>query len=147
MRDHPRERERDSLMARPSDNDTNLPFPILIGDIGGTNARFALLVDAFAEPKQFPIVQTADFKNIDDALQECILDKSSVQPRSAILALAGPIPGAEAPLTDSDWIVRPRDMIANLGFEDVLLVNDFEAQALAVASLSDADREQIGAGT
>lgn len=66
-------------MARPSDSDTNLPFPILVGDIGGTNARFALLVDAFAEPKQFPIVQTADFANIDDALQQCILDKSSVQ--------------------------------------------------------------------
>lgn len=133
-------------MARPGDNDTNFPFPILIGDIGGTNARFALLVDAFAEPKHFPIVQTADFANIDDALQRCILDTTSVQPRSAILALAGPIEGDEVPLTNCPWVVRPRDMIANLGFEDVLLVNDFEAQALAVASLGDEDREKIGPG-
>jgi len=133
-------------MARPGDNETNLPFPILVGDIGGTNARFALLVDVFAEPKQFPIVQTADFANIDDALQQCILDKSSVQPRSAILALAGPIEGDEVPLTNCPWVVRPRDMIANLGFEDVLLVNDFEAQALATASLDESDREKIGPG-
>ena len=124
-----------------------LNFPILIGDIGGTNARFALLVDAFAEPKQFPIVQTADFANIDEALQNCILDRTSVQPRSAILALAGPIEGDEVPLTNCDWIVRPKEMISRLGFEDVLLVNDFEAQALAVASLGDGDREQIGPGT
>ncbi|WP_440981804.1 glucokinase [Shinella sumterensis] len=134
-------------MARPADYDANFPFPILVGDIGGTNARFSLLLDAFAEPKQFPIVQTADFANIDQALQQCILDKSSVQPRSAILALAGPIEGDDVPLTNCPWIVRPRDMIANLGFEDVLLVNDFEAQALAVASLDEANREKIGPGT
>ncbi|QRM53764.1 glucokinase [Sinorhizobium sp. BG8] len=133
-------------MARSSDLDTHLPFPILIGDIGGTNARFALLVDAFAEPRQFPIVQTANFSNIDDAIQKCILDTTSTQPRSAILALAGPIQGDEVPLTNCPWVVRPKEMIANLGFEDVLLVNDFEAQALAVASLSDSDREQIGPG-
>lgn len=133
-------------MVRPNDNDTHFPFPILVGDIGGTNARFALLVDAFAEPKLLPIIQTADYPNIDDALQQCILDKTSVQPRSAILALAGPIEGDEVPLTNCPWVVRPRDMIANLGFEDVLLVNDFEAQALAVASLGDGDREKIGPG-
>ncbi|MCF3640485.1 glucokinase [Rhizobium sp. TRM95111] len=133
-------------MAKPGDKDITLPFPILVGDIGGTNARFALLIDAMAEPKQFPIVQTADFANIDDALQAAILDKSSIQPRAAILALAGPIQGDEVPLTNCDWIVRPKEMIEKLGFEDVLLVNDFEAQALAIASLGDADREQIGAG-
>ncbi|MDX3929966.1 MAG: glucokinase [Shinella sp.] len=133
-------------MARLNE-EVHLPFPILVGDIGGTNARFALLVDAFAEPKQFPIIQTADFANIDEALQSSILDKTSVQPRSAILALAGPIQGDEVPLTNCDWIIRPKEMIDNLGLEDILLVNDFEAQALAVASLSDADREQIGPGT
>ncbi|MDR6755319.1 glucokinase [Mycoplana sp. BE70] len=133
-------------MAKANDGEIALPFPILIGDIGGTNARFALLIDAFAAPREFPVIQTAQFDTIDDALQRCILDTTSIQPRSAILALAGPIQGDEVPLTNCDWVVRPRDMIANLGFEDVLLVNDFEAQALAVASLSDSDREQIGGG-
>lgn len=133
-------------MAKSNDGELAFPFPILIGDIGGTNARFALLLDAFAAPKEYPIIQTAQFENIDDALQNCILDKTSVQPRSAILALAGPIEGDEVPLTNCDWVVRPREMIAKLGFEEVLLVNDFEAQALAVASLSDGDREKIGGG-
>ncbi|HUH49968.1 MAG TPA: glucokinase, partial [Mycoplana sp.] len=133
-------------MAKSNDGEIALPFPILIGDIGGTNARFALLIDAFAAPREFPVIQTAQFDTIDDALQRCILDTTSIQPRSAILALAGPIQGDEVPLTNCDWVVRPRDMIADLGFEDVLLVNDFEAQALAVASLSDSDREQIGGG-
>ncbi|EUC00679.1 Glucokinase [Rhizobium sp. CF080] len=121
-----------------------LPFPILIGDIGGTNARFSILLDAYAEPKPFPNVRTADYPTIDDAIQKVVLDTSSVQPRSAILAIAGPIDGDEIDLTNCDWVVRPKGMIADLGFEDVLVVNDFEAQALAVAALSDEYRETLG---
>ncbi|MGO8112795.1 glucokinase, partial [Rhizobium leguminosarum] len=59
--------------------------------MGGTNARFSILTDAYAEPKQFPNVRTADFATIDEAIQQCVLDKTAVQPRSAILAVAGPI--------------------------------------------------------
>ncbi|MEQ1408593.1 glucokinase [Neorhizobium sp. Rsf11] len=121
-----------------------LPFPILIGDIGGTNARFSILIDAYAEPKPFPHVRTADYATIDDAIQTVVLDKTSVQPRSAILAVAGPIDGDEIDLTNCDWIVRPKMMIANLGFEDVLVVNDFEAQALAIAALPEEYREALG---
>ncbi|WP_105428792.1 glucokinase [Neorhizobium sp. T6_25] len=122
----------------------NLPFPILIGDIGGTNARFSILLDADAEPKPFPNVRTADYPTIDDAIQKIVLDRSSVKPRSAILAIAGPIDGDEIDLTNCDWVVRPKGMIADLGFEDVLVVNDFEAQALAVAAMPDEYRETLG---
>ncbi|CDZ42069.1 glucokinase [Neorhizobium galegae] len=122
-----------------------LPFPILIGDIGGTNARFSILLDADTEPKPFPNVRTADYPTIDDAIQKVVLDRSSVQPRSAILAIAGPIDGDEIDLTNCDWVVRPKGMIADLGFEDVLVVNDFEAQALAIAAMPDEYRETLGA--
>ena len=130
-------------MADVSKTD-NLPFPILIGDIGGTNARFSILTDAYAEPRHFPNVRTADFPTIDEAIQKTVLDTTSVQPRSAILAVAGPIDGDEIDLTNCDWIVRPKAMISELGFEDVLVLNDFEAQALAVASLPAEYREPIG---
>ncbi|TDK35507.1 glucokinase [Rhizobium deserti] len=123
----------------------DLPFPILIGDIGGTNARFSILADANADPEQFPIVQTANFPTIDDAIRTIVLEKSPLKPRSAILAVAGPIDGDEIDLTNCNWVVRPRNMIQNLGFEDVLVVNDFEAQALAVAALPEQYREKLGA--
>ncbi|MCB1446610.1 MAG: glucokinase [Rhizobiaceae bacterium] len=127
-------------------NDDHFPFPILIGDIGGTNARFSILTDAIGEPKEFPIVQTAAFATIDAAIQGAVLDKTAIQPKSAILAVAGPINGDEIPLTNCPWIVRPRDLIAGLGFEDVMVINDFEAQALAVATLSEENQIQIGRG-
>jgi glucokinase len=137
----------EETMPKPILSDTSLNFPILIGDIGGTNARFALLVDANAEPRQFPTVQTAAFANIDDAIQSAILDQTSIRPRSAVLALAGPIDGDEIPLTNCAWVVRPLEMLRRLGLEDIVLLNDFEAQALAVVALGEEHMERIGPGT
>ena len=134
-------------MVHAADTTDVLKFPILIGDIGGTNARFALLLDALSEPKAFPIVQTADFPNIDDAIQAAVLDKTSIRPATAVLAIAGPVDGDEIDLTNCPWVVRPRTLIDELGFEEVLVLNDFEAQALAVSSLPESGRQAIGGGT
>lgn len=134
-------------MKTPFEPEPSFSFPVLIGDIGGTNARFAILVDAYAEPKTFPTLATADFETIDEAIQTAVLDRTSLQPRSAILAVAGPIDSDEIDLTNCPWIVRPKQMIAGLGFEDVVVVNDFEAQALAVAFIDDENRRKVGGGT
>lgn len=119
-------------------------FPILIGDIGGTNARFWILTDATAEPLQFQNVRTADHDGIEAALLADVFSATTVRPRSAILALAGPIEGDEIPLTNCDWVIRPKTLIEDLGFEDVILINDFEAQALAIATLPENARETVG---
>ena len=133
-------------MPVSQDDDTALRFPILIGDIGGTNARFAILVDTYAEPKEFPIVQTAAYATIDEAIQSAILDRTSVQPRSAVLAVAGPVDGDEIELTNCDWVVRPRVMFEQLGLSDIVVLNDFEAQALAVVALGAEHMEEVGPG-
>ncbi len=128
-------------------NDTNdLPrqFPVLIGDVGGTNARFAIIVDSNSELKEFPIVKTSDFATIEAAIQAAVLDKTSLQPRSAVLAVAGPVDGDEIDLTNCPWVVRPLQMEDALGLIDVTVLNDFEAQALAVVALDEADMEMIG---
>jgi glucokinase len=134
-------------MSLTLDSGQALKFPILIGDIGGTNARFAILVDAFADPKTFPVAQTADYATLDDAIQACVLDKTSLQPKSAVLAVAGPIDGNEIDLTNCPWVVRPRAMLETLGLSEIIVLNDFEAQALAVSSLPETSRRKIGGGT
>lgn len=127
----------------PNQHD-HLSFPILIGDIGGTNARFCILLEAGSEPVQLTTVKTADYASIDDAIRSAILDKTSVKPVSTLLAVAGPIESDEIPLTNCHWIVKPKDMLAKLGLSDVIVINDFEAQALAIAALGDDNRERIG---
>ncbi len=121
-------------------------FPILVGDIGGTNARFAVVEHAGAATGEPQIVHTADFATIDDAIRAAVLERLGVQPRSALLAIAGPVIGDEIPLTNCPWIVRPKGMAATLDLMDVMVLNDFEAQALAVVALGDHHVEKIGGG-
>ena len=123
-----------------------LPFPVLIADIGGTNARFAIVIDSNAEPKRFEPIKTADYPTLDAAIQEVVLDKTSILPKSAVLAVAGPTDGDEIDLTNCHWIVRPKRLIAELGFSDVMVMNDYEAQALAVVALDAEFLEPIGGG-
>ncbi|WP_223477679.1 glucokinase [Oricola indica] len=123
-----------------------LPFPVLIADIGGTNARFAIVIDSNAEPKRFEPIKTADYPTLDAAIQQVVLDKTSILPKSAVLAVAGPTDGDEIDLTNCHWIVRPKRLIAELGFSDVMVMNDYEAQALAVVALDAEFLEPIGGG-
>ena len=125
----------------------HLPFPILIGDIGGTNARFALIADAGAEIRRLPNVHTADFPTIDDAIQAAVIDKAAVRPKSAVLALAGPIAGEKVQLTNCDWVVEPRKSLARFALAEMVLLNDFEAQSLSLPGLTAADIDPIGGGT
>ncbi len=124
----------------------HLPFPILIGDIGGTNARFAVIDHAEAPMHRLPNVHTADFATIDDAIDDAVIRKAGARPKSAVLALAGPIAGDRVPLTNCDWVVEPRKSIARFALTEVVLLNDFEAQSLALPDLTPADLDQIGGG-
>jgi glucokinase len=121
-------------------------YPVLVGDIGGTNGRFALLTGKDAKLISFPNVRTAEFSNIDDAIRQVILPASSQPPKTAILAIAGPVSSDEIELTNCPWVVRPNVMMDTLGFEEVIVLNDFEAQALAVVALDKEHLEQIGGG-
>ena len=51
------------------------------------------------------------------------------------------------PLTNCPWVVRPKIMFDSLGLSDIVVLNDFEAQALAVVALGPEHMEQIGGGT
>lgn len=121
-----------------------MPFPVLIGDIGGTNARFALIHGKDAEVQAFPPVATADFPDIGSAIESGVFARTRQRPRSAVIDGAGPITGDHIDLTNADWVIRPVDMIAKLGLEDVVLLNDFEAMALALPFLAEEDLSPIG---
>lgn len=121
-------------------------FPVLVGDIGGTNARFALILSADGDGINLAPIRTADFANIDVAIRDAILPLCPSAPKTAILAIAGPINGDEIELTNCPWVVRPKVMMPMLGLSQIVVINDFEAQALAVASLGPEHLTQIGGG-
>ncbi|MBV6657459.1 MAG: glucokinase, partial [Devosiaceae bacterium] len=120
------------------------PFPVLIADLGGTHARFALVSDAHAAEQGFAQVRTREHPDVESAIQAGVLDQTSLIPRTAILAVAGPTLGETFKLTNADWEIDPRRIMQRLGFECVIAINDFEAQALALPDLTPDDWHAIG---
>ncbi|MHB8446692.1 MAG: glucokinase [Rudaea sp.] len=113
----------------------------LIGDIGGTNARFAL-TDLAAETPQIERVRTltnADFHNLHDAARH-FLESTGAKPECAALAIASPIEGDEIALTNRDWSFHRGTLQHTLGLHDLRLINDFAAIAWAAPHLSAHDR-------
>src|SRR5829696_3247575 len=66
-------------------------FPVLVADIGGTNARFALLPDTESHMRVFADIATASYSSIEAAIEDAILPHADVRPHAAIVAGAGPV--------------------------------------------------------
>ncbi|MES0809917.1 ROK family protein [Roseibium sp. SCPC15] len=129
-----------------SENSKSFAYPVLVADIGGTNARFALVDHAEAPTRMCGKTATADHSDISSAVREVVFPETDIKPRTAIIAVAGPVTGDIIPLTNAAWVIEPLKMIADLGVEEVIVLNDFEAQALALPGYQGADIEQVGTG-
>ncbi len=119
---------------------------ILVGDVGGTHARFAI-VDV-SGPVPWPIEHRLDLEQAFPTFAEAIttyIERSGVAdvPSSAAIAVAGPVSGGSAQLTNRQWQISER-ALKNIGFGQALLINDFVALAYAVDVLSDNDACPIG---
>lgn len=121
------------------------PLPALVADIGGTNARFAI-VEADGALGPVRSNRGAGFRNFEEAAQAYLAGRDAAPPRSAVLALAGVTSGDRIRLTNSPWVIEPRRVAAALRLEEVIVLNDFEALALSLPDLSAVDIEQIGGG-
>jgi len=121
-------------------------YPVLVADIGGTNARFAMVESETAPTRMCGKTATADHADISSAIRQTVLPNTSENPRTAIIAVAGPVTGDTIPLTNAAWVIEPLRMISDLGVDRVIVLNDFEAQALALPGYRGADIEQVGKG-
>ncbi|HJP98642.1 MAG TPA: glucokinase [Rhodanobacteraceae bacterium] len=113
----------------------------LIGDIGGTNARFALTDLAAKEPRiaEEQTLTDRGFRNLREAAQH-YLDKVGAHPKRAALAVASPIAGDEITLTNRDWSFKRSLLQSALGLDDLQLINDFAAIAWSAPHLAAGDR-------
>ncbi|WP_334175932.1 glucokinase [Pseudoxanthobacter sp.] len=123
-----------------------LPFPVLLADIGGTNARFAMVTGPDTPLQVFPIVATNAYPSPDAAALAVLAAAGAPHPRAAVLAFAGPIEGARPRLTNANWAFDVHELIAALALDELVLVNDFEALSLALPVLSGDALMPIGGG-
>ncbi len=119
--------------------------PVLLGDIGGTHARFAL---ACGDEIQMNItLDVANHSTATDAIAEVLegLEKDRY-PRAAALACAGPVEDGVVSVTNSPWRIDAGEIEGRFGFSNVLLLNDFAAVAWALPKLRENDLCAVGGG-
>jgi glucokinase len=124
----------------------NFPFPVVLCDIGGTNARFALVPASGAPLEPGSHLKTGNFPGLEEALAAA-LPGLGRKPRSLIACAAGPVSGRTVKLTNADWRIDGAEVAAKTGLDQGLLLNDFEAQAFSLPVLQPAWVQPIGAFT
>lgn len=123
----------------------------LVGDIGGTNARFALVsldLNQSIELIDLQTVSCDEYSNIDAAILD-FLERSSLdrkQIHSASIAVAGAVAADEFNMTNNHWRFSVRAVAEKLSFKRITLLNDFAAIAWSIPSLRTDDWVAIGGG-
>ncbi|MGE3691517.1 MAG: glucokinase [Novosphingobium sp.] len=111
---------------------------IVAGDIGGTNARFALAevakgkVLSLGEPVVLP---ASEFTGLAEAWQAFGERLNQPLPHHAAFGVAGPVTGGPVRFVNSHWVVDPASLAGELGLDCFSLLNDFGAMAHAVDAL------------
>lgn len=114
----------------------------LVGDIGGTNARFAL-VDDSGRPSDERTLAVADHPGLAEAALAYLGGRRVDE---AVLAVATPVETDEVHFTNSPWSFSIAALSRALGVERLAVINDFVAQALAVTHLDEHDLERLTTG-
>jgi glucokinase len=118
---------------------------VLLGDIGATNARFALLTKGVLGPVSW--IEVAQYPNFEDAVDALLKSKfDGIEVSQAVFAVAGPVESGRCTLTNRSWIVDERDIRKRFAFDTVRVVNDFEATALSLPHLGEDDLYRVGQG-
>ena len=116
---------------------------LIAGDIGGTKSWLAWVTGETDGMPQLRFEQTyasAAFATADDLIRQFIADsKLTTAPDRLLLALPGPLHAQHTKLTNLDWTLDAADMAASLGIARVRFINDFQAAAAGVATLTAAD--------
>jgi len=119
----------------------------LVGDIGGTNARFGLVAPD-GTLLHSSILADADYPTIGGAITAYLRQRGRLpMPRQGAIAIASPITGDQVRMTNHPWGFSVAALQKQLGFERLEVINDFTAQALALPHLTAADKVAIGGGS
>lgn len=120
-------------------------FPLLLGDIGGTNARFAVLGAPSGPLMPLPKQLTADFSEPGEAIEAALAGQACPRPRGAFLAVATRVEGPVVRLTNAAWTIDAARIGSALDLESVALVNDFVPVAAAACVLDESkDLARLG---
>jgi glucokinase len=118
----------------------------LVGDIGGTNARFALVAPGKSELMSIKTLQCTKFETVQEAINSYISSINDAEIISACIASAGTTHLDIFKPANNDWVINKSNVSSALNDIQVNWINDFSAQALATTTLKSNDVIVINKG-
>ena len=131
--------------AKDTSHTANL-VPRLLGDIGGTNARFALVYGDQLPIMHDVVLPTGHFPDLASAARAYLLQVGQPAVQQACIAIANPIDGDVLKMTNNHWKFSIESTRKELQLDVLLMLNDWEAMAMAAPVLKGSDLTQIGSG-
>lgn len=121
-------------------------FPRLLGDVGGTNARWAWQ-DAPGQPlSHISTLAARDHASIGDCIDAYLKQQALTAPRDVAFGIATAVTGDTVIMTNHPWTFSIDSLRGRLGATRLRVLNDFEALAHAVPVLPAADLQAVGGG-
>jgi glucokinase len=116
---------------------------VVLGDVGGTNARFAVFQDGVLGGIEH--LKVAEYLHFADALDAFMAKRGDHRPiHQALFGVAGAVERERCALTNNPWIVSAEELRDRFGFSTIQIVNDFEAVAWSLPHLAEKDLHKIG---
>jgi len=123
---------RTPMMPAATANDLSL-----VADIGGTNTRVALARGQTVEPGSIERFRNADHAGLEQVLAAYLAARGMASVIGTCVAVAGPVRGNAARLTNRDWSMTTASIGAATGTRRVIILNDLQAQGHAVGRIAD----------
>lgn len=122
--------------------------PLIVADIGGTNARFGLvqeLTQTIHITEQH-IFDCSEYDTFSHVLNAYLNRLDNLKPKNMCIAIAGPIIGDTIKMTNLSWEFSITQIKQQFELERFDVINDFAAQALSVTQLTPTDLITIKPG-
>ncbi|MBV8778604.1 MAG: glucokinase [Alphaproteobacteria bacterium] len=118
----------------------------LVGDIGGTNARFGLVAPD-GTLLHSAVLADNDYPGIAEAIEAYLGQRGGLpRPRRGAIAIASAVAGDQIRMTNHPWSFSISALGKQVGLPGLRVINDFTAQALALPHLKHDERVTIGRG-
>ncbi len=119
---------------------------LLVGDIGGTSARFALVDPNGSAYSNEMTLRCAEYETAAEAINDYLRHTNTPNPAVVCLAVAGPIVDQSVRFTNNHWSIDTQELQHHFTSSRVQLLNDFEAIASSIPLLGDGDLATVGLG-
>ena len=119
-------------------------YPRLLGDVGGTNIRWAWQASETARLEKIWAAPTKDSASIFDSATKYLGINGLPAPRWACIGIATAITGDHVELTNGSWSFSTSALQREMRLERLLLINDFTALAYSLPALEEGDIRVLG---